>query len=180
MPSLGAHKNRVFFALWPNAVVQAQLARYGEELSERLGGKPTQQALIHLTLVFLGEVSAVEQLHALAREVQFEPFVLSIDRAGCWSHNKVAWLAPQTVPVPLVSLVAQLEKLLAFGESRKGTDAYLVTTAVPPLEKQKTYRVAMTDYLARAEGFRDFFLTFDSIGLRVRDEVRKRLTLSLQ
>ena len=113
MPSPGTPKNRVFFALWPDAAVQAQLARHGEELHERLGGKPTQQTAIHLTLVFLGEVNAVEQLHALAGEVEFEPFVLSIDRAGCWSHNKVAWLAPQTAPVPLKSLVAQLERLVA-------------------------------------------------------------------
>ena len=68
----------------------------------------------------------------------------------------------------------QLEKLLAFGESRKGTDAYPVVTAVPPLEKQKSYRVATTDYLARSAGYRDFFPTFESIGVRVRDEVRRR------
>ena len=113
MPLSGVHENRVFFALWPNAAVQAQLARHGEELRGRLGGKPTQQTAIHLTLVFLGEVSAVEQLQALAGEVEFEPFVLSIDRAGCWSHNKVAWLAPQSAPFPLMSLVAQLERLVA-------------------------------------------------------------------
>lgn len=69
----------------------------------------------------------------------------------------------------------RLEKLLAFGESRKGTDAYPVVTTVPPLEKEKRYRVATTDYLARSVGYRDFFSTFESTGVRVRDELRRRL-----
>ncbi len=69
----------------------------------------------------------------------------------------------------------QLEKLLAFGETRKGTDSYPVVTDVPAIEKQKTYRVATTDYLARAAGYRDFFPSFEPTGLRVREELRKHL-----
>jgi hypothetical protein len=41
------------------------------------------------------------------------------------------------------------------------------------------YRVATTDYLARvAPGYRDFFagLIAETPGLRVRDELRKRLS----
>jgi 5'-nucleotidase len=69
----------------------------------------------------------------------------------------------------------QLEKLLAFGESRKGTDSYPVVTAVPPLEKKKIYRVATTDYLARSAGYREFFPTLKSTGVRVRDELRRKI-----
>lgn len=69
----------------------------------------------------------------------------------------------------------QLQKLLAFGETRKGTDSYPVVTDVPAIDRQKTYRVATTDYLALAVGYRDFFPTFEPTGLHVRDELRRRL-----
>ena len=74
----------------------------------------------------------------------------------------------------------QLQKLLALGESRKGTDAYPVVAKPESIDAQKTYRVATTDYLARVAGYRDFFPNVESTGLRVRDELRRSLTLRLQ
>ena len=76
---------------------------------------------------------------------------------------------------------AQLQKLLEFGESRKGSDAYPVVTPVGAIDSGKTYRVATTDYLARVAGYRDFFPRVESTGLRVREELRRRLgTLTLR
>ena len=71
-----------------------------------------------------------------------------------------------------------VEKLLAYGESRKGSDSFAVVARPPALDPARMYRVATTDYLARvAPGYRDFFagLTAESPGLHVRDELRKRL-----
>jgi 5'-nucleotidase len=72
-----------------------------------------------------------------------------------------------------------VEKLLAYGESRQGSDSFAIVAAPKTIDPQRTCRVATTDYLARnAPGYRDFFagLTPEMPGLRVRDELRKRLS----
>ncbi|HEV7427040.1 MAG TPA: 5'-nucleotidase C-terminal domain-containing protein [Thermoanaerobaculia bacterium] len=71
-----------------------------------------------------------------------------------------------------------LEKLLAYGKSRQGSDSLAIVAAPPAIDAAQLYRVATTDYLARnAPGYRDFFagMTAETPGLRVRDELRKRL-----
>jgi len=70
-------------------------------------------------------------------------------------------------------------KLLAYVKSRAGSDSFAIVAAPKAIDPAAMYRVATTDYLARvAPGYRDFFagLTAEAPGgLRVRDELRKRL-----
>jgi len=71
-----------------------------------------------------------------------------------------------------------VEKLLAYGRSRKGSDSFAIVAGPEAIDPLRTYRVATTDYLAgSAAGYRDFFegLAAERPGMRVRDEVRKRL-----
>jgi 5'-nucleotidase len=71
-----------------------------------------------------------------------------------------------------------VEKLLAYGRSREGSDSVAIVAKPESIDPQKTYRVATTDFLAKtAPGYRDFFagMTPEAPGLRVREEVRKRL-----
>jgi 2',3'-cyclic-nucleotide 2'-phosphodiesterase (5'-nucleotidase family) len=71
-----------------------------------------------------------------------------------------------------------VEKLLAYGKSREGSDSFAIVAAPNAIDPARMYRVATTDYLARtAPGYRDFFaaLTAETPRLHVRDEVRKRL-----
>ncbi|MEA2165270.1 MAG: 5-nucleotidase / UDP-sugar diphosphatase [Thermoanaerobaculia bacterium] len=71
-----------------------------------------------------------------------------------------------------------IEKLLAYGDSLKGGDSYAIVAGSSSIDREKMYRVATTDYLAKvAVGYRDFFAgpTPEAKGLHVRDEVRKRL-----
>jgi 5'-nucleotidase len=71
-----------------------------------------------------------------------------------------------------------VQKLLAYGASRKGSDSFAIVAAPKVIDPDRDYRVATTDYLARtAPGYRDFFEgpTAETPGLRVRDEVRKWL-----
>ncbi len=105
---------RVFFALWPDSAVQAQLLQHGRELHRLAGGKLIRQESIHLTLVFLGDIGVdrLEDVRAAGAGAAFEPFTLSIETAGCWNHNRVAWLAPRATPAPLLALVAGLEGAL--------------------------------------------------------------------
>ena len=71
-----------------------------------------------------------------------------------------------------------VEKLLAYGKSRQGSDSFAIVASPNAIDPARTYRVATTDYLAKnAPGYRDFFagLTAETPGLHVRDEVRKRI-----
>jgi 5'-nucleotidase len=72
-----------------------------------------------------------------------------------------------------------VEKLLAYGKSRQGSDSFAIVAAPPNIDPAQLYRVATTDYLARnAPGYREFFagMTPETPGLRVRDELRKKLS----
>jgi RNA 2',3'-cyclic 3'-phosphodiesterase len=105
---------RLFFAVWPEPPVQVQLAHQGRELQRLVGGKPTRQESIHLTLAFLGDVhlARVDDLLGVGTRAAFEPFAFALDTAGCWGHNGVAWVAPRVTPAPLLSLVASLASAL--------------------------------------------------------------------
>ena len=107
-------KARVFFALWPESGVQSSLHRHAGELHRQLGGKLTRQESIHLTLVFLGDVALdrLDEARAAGARAGFEPFNLNIETAGCWTHNRIAWLAPLATPAPLLALVNGLEAAL--------------------------------------------------------------------
>jgi RNA 2',3'-cyclic 3'-phosphodiesterase len=101
---------RAFFALWPEEAARSATMAAARSMHAVLGGRLTRADSLHLTLVFLGDVP-VARLEALARVgagVAFEPFVLALDRAGCWPHNGIGWLAPAAVPPPLSALVGAL------------------------------------------------------------------------
>ena len=70
----------------------------------------------------------------------------------------------------------ELAKLLAYGASRAGSDAVPVVESVTKPEPSRTYKVAVTDYMARtAAGYADFFKNARATGKRVREEVAKAL-----
>jgi 5'-nucleotidase/UDP-sugar diphosphatase len=76
-----------------------------------------------------------------------------------------------------------VQKLLAYGNSRQGSDSFAIVAGPAVIDPARIYRVATTDYLARtAAGYHDFFvgLTEETPGLRVRDEVRKWLSKPLR
>jgi 5'-nucleotidase len=76
-----------------------------------------------------------------------------------------------------------VQKLLAYGASRQGSDSFAIVSGPEVIDPARVYRVTTTDYLARnATGYRDFFegVTAETPGLRVRDEVKKWLALTLR
>jgi 5'-nucleotidase len=72
----------------------------------------------------------------------------------------------------------QLETLLTRAAADAASDARAFATAAGPIDRTRTYTVAVTDYMARVSAaYRDVFrdAKLSSTGLHVRDEVRKRL-----
>jgi 2'-5' RNA ligase len=110
--SVGSDRARLFFALWPDPVVRHWLAQEGSRMQGELGGKPTREDSVHMTLVFLGDVGVerIPALERLAAQAPFDSFDLRMARAGCFARNGVAWVGPDEIPAPLGRLVAHLER----------------------------------------------------------------------
>lgn len=115
---------RLFFALWPDEGVRAQLAHWSRELHAVCGGRPTRdEKNLHLTLAFLGSVDnrRVAEVERAANEVAPRALTLVLDRPGYWKHNRIAWAGASVVPLELESMVSELRSALA--RSHIGFDA---------------------------------------------------------
>jgi 2'-5' RNA ligase len=108
---------RLFFALWPDAALQAAMAATGERIAatRKIEGRKIPPERLHLTLLFLGEVpaDAEKRLIAAAGRVEGRAFDVILDRAGCFFRSKVFWLGPQAVPRKLTELAEALHAAMA-------------------------------------------------------------------
>jgi RNA 2',3'-cyclic 3'-phosphodiesterase len=110
-PRLG----RVFIALWPPPDVAAQIVRCTAPRVLAQAGRATLAADLHLTLAFLGALSA-EQIDAAraALEALHHPrLTLELDRIGCFKRAEVLWIAPSRVPATLTEMHSELWRKLA-------------------------------------------------------------------
>jgi 2'-5' RNA ligase len=108
--ALSARPQRVFYALWPDAGVRADLARTARRMHRVTHGRRTRDDSIHLTLAFVGAVD-VEKLPCLLAppaDVFTSAFLLTLDDWGCWARSGVGWAAPSHSPAPLRNLAANL------------------------------------------------------------------------
>jgi 2'-5' RNA ligase len=112
--SEGENAGRVFFALWPDERVRDALNLTGERLKTACGGRLMQKETLHLTLVFIGNVllERLPELKSLAARVEAGAFDLMLGKTGWWSHNRIAWAAPNATPEPLQELVSRLQAAL--------------------------------------------------------------------
>ncbi|MEO8467866.1 MAG: RNA 2',3'-cyclic phosphodiesterase [Gammaproteobacteria bacterium] len=100
---------RVFFALWPDDTTRSALRFATQSAVQACGGRPIAKANLHLTVAFLGQLTAPGL--ALARAVapiQVGEFELTLDALGVWPESKILWLAPMTLPPALGELEARL------------------------------------------------------------------------
>jgi len=108
-------KKRLFFALWPGDEVRAQIAVDAGRTIESAGTSTVLPINYHITLAFLGSVSAssLPDIVATVRNVRFLPCEITLDHTGYWPRSRVAWLAPSDYPLVLGALVADLWNKLA-------------------------------------------------------------------
>jgi 2'-5' RNA ligase len=106
---------RLFFAAWPDPAGVARLEKLAAELAIVSDGKPVPRQKAHLTLVFLGEVSAERAQAAteVAKDVRFAPFALTLDCVGSFRGARVAWAGSLAPQVELARLQADLAGRLA-------------------------------------------------------------------
>ena len=104
---------RLFFALWPNEVIQHRLAEVARQLVDETQGKPISWQNIHATLAFLGDVP-VEQIPALLNLAeQYRQFSceLVLDRVAVLNHG-IVYAAATKPPTQLLDLATSLRSAL--------------------------------------------------------------------
>lgn len=106
---------RLFFALWPDEGVRAQLAHWSRELKLQCGGRPTRAPNLHLTLAFLGAVedSRIADVERAAGGVAPVAATLLLDLPGFWKSNRIAWAGASAPPAAIERLALDLRDALA-------------------------------------------------------------------
>lgn len=104
---------RLFFALWPDDVLRAAIARRMRAFPSR-AGRPVVAGNLHLTLIFVGDADAGirDCIQSAASGLPFEPFTLSLQTCGRFPGSRVLWVAPRETPPALVRLVQGLDAVL--------------------------------------------------------------------
>ena len=109
----GAEKARVFFALWPAPALRRQLHALAVRCQEQYGGRAMRAETLHLTLLFLGEVSRdnIRKLQQLVDPLEIASFSFHLGRIACWRHNQILYAAPEDGVFPLQALSEALRSL---------------------------------------------------------------------
>ncbi len=113
LPAAGTTR-RLFFALWPEAELRGKLALLGKKAQAEAGGRAMKRETLHLTLAFLGNVSADmgQRAFQVAAGVQGEAFDLALDRLECWRHNHIVWAGASLLPAAAAHLAEELAAAL--------------------------------------------------------------------
>ncbi len=102
---------RVFFAVKPDNATLNQLTHLAKQLKSSCGGRYTKKANIHLTLVFLGEIS-IDQLNLLRsamNSITAHKFNFSIDKICYWKKNQIIYAGTNKCAPELLALVNNLK-----------------------------------------------------------------------
>lgn len=110
-------RQRLFYALWPDAEVAREL----RGLQEVLSGRKTHVEDFHLTLAFLGEQpeEALPALKKILFGLSLPEITCLLDTYGCFSRLKLVWAGMTAPPQSLFDVRRQLldklsEESIAF------------------------------------------------------------------
>jgi len=111
-----AKAHRVFFALWPDDAVRAQISKaitphINSFCEKQPTARPIPVANFHITLAFIGNVSS-ETLFCLceqANKINGQSFSLTLGHINYWSEPKIIWLGCDNLPDGLDKLFHTLQ-----------------------------------------------------------------------
>ena len=108
---------RLFFAIDLPAEIREQIIHWRAKHFPPEAGRPVAADNLHLTLAFLGEVSAEKEkaLSLLAGRIRQPGFTLTLDDAGQWLRSRVVWLGMRQPPRGLIQLANMLRSTTAGG-----------------------------------------------------------------
>lgn len=101
---------RVFFAIEIPTKIQRQIVRWRADNFPDDAGRPVAAANMHITLAFLGEISAEKQaaLATMAGRIRQPGFTLHLDDAGQWLRSRVVWMGTRQPPRGMLQLANML------------------------------------------------------------------------
>jgi 2'-5' RNA ligase len=106
---------RLFFALWPDACMRAQIADAAAVLRFAGTARPVPQENFHLTLAFVGEVP-ISQLAVLQQigdsERTAAGCLIKLDAYEYWAEPQVVVAAARETPATLIELWTRLHRAL--------------------------------------------------------------------
>ena len=127
MSAAAPRQHRLFFALWPRPPQQQQLSEAAASVLGRIpGARAVPPGNLHLTLAFLGSVSAtalapLRELAAGARLSGLAPaqaLELTLDQLQYWPRAKLVCAVPGTAPEALAGCAQRLTVALIEGGFR--------------------------------------------------------------
>lgn len=120
----GESSARLFYALWPDPGTRAALIA----LQQQVQGRLVHRADLHLTLAFLGQqpLSALPLLKDVLAHLPPGALPLTLDRAGYFARNRIAWAGMHATPPALLELYERVKIGLAEREIawKEDTRAY--------------------------------------------------------
>ncbi len=133
--------SRYFFALVPSHTLAQALFKQALELFDDTSSL-TPKNRLHLTLVFLGEMSVTqrEELISQANIISHQTFELEIDRAESFEHSEVSFFTTSHTPEVLQKLSEQLRQLaksLAIAISEKPFIPHMTIRRGLPLAEKR-------------------------------------------
>ena len=104
----------LFFALWPDNRQRDRMRDFISPVAKTIEGRATDRRDWHVTLAYIGDLDErfIGELQESAREVEFEPFRLRLDRLEFWPRPKIAALVPPRIPPELEKLVEDLSGIV--------------------------------------------------------------------
>lgn len=139
-----SNQRRLFFALWPDDKVRDDIFRRFNQVSQsRFSGRQLHKNNLHLTLHFIGNVSAqkFDCVASAADEINAKSFQFRLDHFGSFAKAQVFWDGVSVIPEGL----SQLHKLL--GHSLTKCDYFPEIRAFTPhvtlMRKFKSREVLM-------------------------------------
>jgi 2'-5' RNA ligase len=104
---------RLFFAVLPDDGARTGVDALARAVAQATGGRAPPASNLHLTLAFLGAVTAAREARLAAIGAHCArsaaPFSFVLDRLGHFRGARVAYAAPPAVPGPLARIVLCLQ-----------------------------------------------------------------------
>ena len=105
----------MFFALWPNRLIQQQLHAIAKQLQPQCQGRVMRAETLHMTLQFIGNIprSLLPKIITAADQVSAQPFAIELAKTAYWKHNRIAYATLGSNAPLLDDLVSSLKTALS-------------------------------------------------------------------
>ncbi len=109
-----AESIRVFFALWPNRLIQQQWPTLPQQLPPQCQVRVMRAETLHMTLQFIGNIprTLLPKIIAAADKVAAQPFAMQLAKTAYWKHNRIAYATLASNTPLLDDLVSSLKTAL--------------------------------------------------------------------